>query len=253
MSSNVQINDFTVSPVQIGEETLSVYRIGSGPDLVLMHELPGMTPQCVTLARMLAGAGFAIHMPLFFGKPGDDSPIMFAAQICLRRQMFLFANGGGSPIVKWLRAYCSRIINRNGGKGVGVIGMCLSGNFAISLLAEASVLASVSCQPALPLGFRKASRSSLGVTKVDLDRAKRRNAAGNSLFCLRFTNDCLSPPERFAAIKECFKTNFHELQIDFSPGNPHGISPRAHAVLTRDFCARTGIPLALHSTMSLNS
>jgi dienelactone hydrolase len=183
--------------------------------------------------------------PFFFGEPGDDNPKWFSVEICVRREICLFAKGGGSPIVEWLRAFGMRLLALNGRKGIGVIGMCLSGNFAISLLADEFVLASVSSQPALPLGLTLASRKAIAVADSDLQQAKARNVSGASLMCLRFSNDRISPPERFQTIATTFAANFVPIIINSSPGNPDGISPKAHSVLTGDLCDKHGHPTRL--------
>jgi dienelactone hydrolase len=87
-----------------GGITHTVYRRGTGRRAVLlMHELPGMTPACIGYANELADT-FTVFMPLLFGAPNDDKGVAFIPQLCISREFNLFANGGGSPVVNWLRA-----------------------------------------------------------------------------------------------------------------------------------------------------
>jgi dienelactone hydrolase len=235
------LDDFSVAEFASGGVSHRVYRKGAGPDVLLMHELPGMTPQFIGLARTIAEAGFTVHLPLFFGEPGERHTVLFLARLCISREFRLFAQRGGSPIVDWLRAYGREIFAKNGGKGIGVIGLCLTGNFAITLLADTFTLAPVAGEPSLPFGITAAARASMAVSDDDLARAQARNKAGVPLMCLRFSNDSISPPERFAAIAAAFAANFEGIVIP-SPDAGWGIPANAHAVLTENFSDADGHP-----------
>jgi dienelactone hydrolase len=235
------VDDFSVLEFAADGVSHRVYRKGSGPDVLLMHELPGMTPQFIKLAQTVSDAGFTVHLPLFFGEPGDNHSALFLAQLCISREFCLLAQRGGSPIVDWLRAYGREIFAKNGGKGIGVVGLCLTGNFAIALLADPFTLAPVAGEPSLPFGINAAARASLAVTDDELAHAQVRNKAGVSLMCLRFSNDGISPPERFAAIEAAFAPNFEGIVIQ-SPDARWGIPANAHSVLTEDFSDADGHP-----------
>jgi dienelactone hydrolase len=237
-----------VSPVGFTEFVFSdgdiehgVFRNGDGPGVVLMHELPGMTEACIGLAEEIARE-FTVYLPLMFGKPGDYAPLRFLAKLCINREFRLFANRGGSPIANWMRALCRKVHSECGGPGVGVIGMCLSGNFAISLMAEPAVLAPIASQPSLPLGLSERSRSALGITPIEMRAATTRAESGTTLLGLRFSDDKLCPRERFGTLRQTFGPAFMEIEIDSSKGNRWGIRPNAHSVLTDDFVDETGHP-----------
>jgi dienelactone hydrolase len=235
------LDDFSVAEFASGGVSHRVYRKGAGPDVLLIHELPGMTPQFIGLARTIDEAGFTVHLPLFFGEPGERHTVLFLARLCISREFRLFAQRGGSPIVDWLRAYGREIFAKNGGKGIGVIGLCLTGNFAITLLADTFTLAPVAGDPSLPFGITAAARVSMAVSDDDLARAQARNKAGVPLMCLRFSNDSISPPERFAAIAAAFAANFEGIVIP-SPDAGWGVPANAHAVLTENFSDADGHP-----------
>jgi dienelactone hydrolase len=238
----MQIADFSETEFTAGKITHKIYSKGTGPDVLLMHELPGMTPECIRLGSTLADAGFAVHLPLLFGEPGDNRTLWFGVGICIRREINLFLRSGNSALLEWLRAWCRSRQNGDRNTGIGVIGLCLTGNFAISLLADANVLAPVASEPALPFGLGRTARSCIGVSDDDLALGKTRNATGVPLMCLRFSNDRLSPRARFAAIQEAYPIGFRGIEIDSSAGNPNGISSRAHSVLTEDFRDQAGHP-----------
>src|SRR5262249_39059452 len=135
LEDNMPIPGFDEFAFTDADITHVVFRKGAGPGVVLMHELPGLTQECIRLAEAISDDGFTVHLPLLFGDPGDHHPVQFLAQLCVSHEFAIFAAGGGSPVVTWLRALCRRAKADCGGPGVGVIGLCLTGNFAISLMA----------------------------------------------------------------------------------------------------------------------
>lgn len=234
------IQEFASFDFASGDISHRVFRKGEGPGVLIVHELPGMTAACISLAEAVANSGFCVHLPLLFGTPGDDRWIAFTAKLCISREFHIFSKKGGSPVVEWLRALCRKIKADCGGPGVGAIGLCLSGNFAIALMADDSVLAPVASEPALPLfSITKSAKAAIAVTDVELDRAQTRSINGVPLMCLRFSNDHLSPPERFEAIRNAFGPSFLGIVIA-SPDADHRISARAHSVLTKDFVDEPG-------------
>jgi len=218
-----------------------VFRAGAGPGVVLMHELPGMTEACIDFAAEVARE-FTVYLPLMFGKPGDYAPLRCLARLCISREFSLFANRGGSPIADWMRALCRNVHLECGGPGVGLIGMCLSGNFAISLMGDPAVLAPVASQPSLPFGLSKRSRSALGITAAEMSAAAVRAKSGVTLLGLRFSDDVFCPRDRFATLRRTLGPAFKEIEIDSSKGNRWGIRAHSHSVLTEDFVDETGHP-----------
>lgn len=216
-----------------------VYCTGGGPAVLLLHELPGMTEACIGWARELAERGFRVYLPLLFGAPRDNHSARHFLKLCISREFRLFARGGGSPIAEWLRGLCRHIRERQGVDGLGVIGMCLTGNFAIGLIADEAVLAAVSSQPSLPMLWAK---SSLALSPQQLAAAQKRSAGGVPLMCLRFSNDSISPSQKFEAIRKAFAGNFKPYVISSQPGNDAGIDADAHSVLTHPCADRDGHP-----------
>lgn len=223
-----------------------VYRAGEGPAVVVMHEVPGITPAVAGFARRLARAGFSVYMPVLFGTPGRDYGPLYGAEAmvraCISREFRLFAAGGASPVTDWLRALCRHAHAEQGGVGVGAIGMCISGNFALSLMVDDAVMAPVLSQPSLPVGKTRAQRRGLHVSADQLAVIRRRAAEGVGVLGLRFTHDPLCPPERFARLREELGEGFEGIEIDSGPGNPHGIRRLAHSVVTRDLVDAEGHP-----------
>jgi dienelactone hydrolase len=226
--------------------TRAVYRRGAGPGVVIMHEIPGITPEVAAFAVRVADAGFTVLVPHLFGTPGKAFSIPYVAQqfarACVSREFHVLASRGASPITTWLRALCRDLHAELGGKGVGALGMCLTGNFALALMVEPSVMAPVLSQPSLPFGLGRERRAGLHLSDEDLVTVKERVAAGCPVLGLRFTADPLLPPERFARLREELGAGFEAVEIDSSRGNAHGIKRIAHSVLTMDLVDREGHP-----------
>jgi len=206
-----------------------VFYKGSGAGILLMHELPGMVRECVALADYLASKGYTVFLPLLFGGANvrftQARTALHVAQICVRREILLFGRDEDSPIASWLRALAQEIRRRRPeGRGIGVIGMCLTGGFAINLMIEDVVVAPVACQPSLPLTTFGAPADALGVSPATLRAAVARSASV-PLQCYRFAGDTISPVERFTRLQREFGTGLDGHQL---PGADH-------SVLTIDF------------------
>lgn len=228
------------------DATRTVYRRGRGPAVVVMHEIPGITPEVACFARRVADEGFTVFLPHLFGTPGKplSTGYMLGQMVaaCVSREFRVLACNQSSPITDWLRALCRRAHAECGGPGVGAIGMCLTGNFALSLMVDESVMAPVLSQPSLPFPITAAHRAALHVSPQDLSIARRRAEAGCRVLGLRFTADPACPAERFASLRSEFGSAFEGIEIDSSPGNPHGIKRTAHSVVTKDLVDVEGHP-----------
>jgi dienelactone hydrolase len=227
-------------------DTRAVYRTGSGPAVIVMSEIPGITPNVARFARFVADAGFTAVMPHVFGDDGRDVSNGYAAgslaRACISREFTVLALGKTSPITTWLRALATHEHGRCGGPGVGAVGMCFTGGFALGMMVDDVVLAPVLSQPSLPFPVSKAHRRSIGVSEADTRRIQERALAGTCVLGLRFTGDKLSPPERFEHLRELLGDAFVAVELDSSPGNPHGHRKTAHSVLTEDLDDRPGTP-----------
>lgn len=219
-----------------------VFRRGQGPGVVLIHELPGMTQECIRLAERIAASDFRVYMPLLFGQPGERASNKNFARVCISREFRAFAARRSSPVVDWLRALARRAHEECGGPGVGAIGMCLTGNFALGLMVDEILLAPVASQPSLPLSFIGRGKHELAIEPEKLARVKERASQGTRLLGLRFSGDTVCPAERFARLREELGSAFEAIEIDSSEGNPHGIDPRSHSVLTGQLVDQEGHP-----------
>lgn len=223
-----------------------MYRRGEGPAVVIMHEIPGITPQVAEFARRVAEAGFTAYLPHMFGTPGKPISTLYLAgelaRACISREFSVLARGEASPITNWLRALCRRAHADCGGPGVGAVGMCLTGNFALALMVDETVMAPVLSQPSLPFPITAAHRAALHISDEQLAVVKKRVRLGCGVLGLRFSNDASCPAERFKTLERELGKGFEGIVIDSSPGNPYGIPKSAHSVLTTDLVDREGHP-----------
>jgi len=224
----------------------TVYRRGTGPAVVVMHEIPGITPPVAAFATRVAEAGFSVRLPHLFGTPGRPLSAGYAlgqmARACVSREFHVLASHASSPITDWLRALCRKAHAECGGPGVGAIGMCLTGNFALALMVDESVMAPVLSQPSLPFGFTAAQRAALHLSPEGLEVVKRRAAGGCGVLGLRFTHDPFCTKARFDTLRRELGAGFEAIEIDSGPGNAHGIPRTAHSVVTNDLVDEAGHP-----------
>ena len=218
-----------------GRWSRTVFRRGSGPAVIIMHEIPGLHPQVVRFADRVAAAGMTVFLPSLFGKPGKPVSRPYAigsmlVNICIRREFNVWANNRSSPIVDWLRALARKAHAECGGAGVGAVGMCFTGGFALAMMTEPSVVAPVLSQPSMPIGKKGAAL--IDASPQEIACAKQRFEAEDlSLLGLRFKSDAFVPDARFEALKAEFGDRFEAVELEDKDALPNtGMPP--HSVLT---------------------
>lgn len=240
------LDGFTTTEFTSGGQTRTVYRRGSGPGVLIMHEIPGIHPDVVRFANIVADAGFSVAMPSMFGTPNKPFSNGYAAaeivRACISREFLVLASHKASPITDWLRELARALHAECGGPGVGAIGMCLTGNFALALMIDPCLMAPVLSQPSLPFPFGAERKAALHISPEQLAIVKERAAAGCKVLGLRFTEDPTCPGDRFATLKRELGDGFEAIEIDSRPGNPWGIPKTAHSVVTKDLVDQEGHP-----------
>lgn len=241
------LDGFTESTFTNDCVTHPVYRGGSGPGVVVVHEVPGITPLVADFGRRVVDAGFTVAMPSLFGEPGRamSGPYIMKSitGACVSREFATWALNRTSPVVAWLRALARNLHEQAGGPGVGAVGMCLTGGFALAMAVDDDMLAPVLSQPSLPFPLGKQHSRALGLSDADLARVKDR--ADRDDLCvlgLRFSEDRDVPDARWARYHDVLGDNFIGVDIDSSAGNPHGIKRSAHSVLTEHLVDEPGHP-----------
>ena len=240
------IAGFEQIPFRLEGETRTVYRSGEGPAVIVMSEVPGITPQVARFAQRVADAGFTVFMPQLFGTPLQPlSPASVAktlARVCISREFRLLAAHQSSPIVDWLRALARQVHGECGGPGVGAVGMCLTGNFALAMMLDAPVIAPVLSQPSLPGGLSFEQRSGLHASKLELAAAHEKiKQQGARILGLRFIGDPMCRGERFERLRQEFGDAFEGIEIEDKHANPRAMKP-AHSVVTTHLIDKEGEP-----------
>jgi dienelactone hydrolase len=242
----VPLAGFEESSFQHDGKSRPLFRRGRGPGVVIVHEVPGITPAVAEFGRRVADAGFSAVLPQLFGTPGKDYSAGYIleglARACISREFHVLAARRSSPIMDWLRALCRSVHAECGGPGVGFVGMCLTGNFALAAMLDEAVMAPVLSQPSLPFPLTSAQRHGLHVSDEELAAVRKRAAAGCGVLGLRFTGDPMVPAARFERLRRELGPGFEAIEIDSTPGNAHGIPRTAHSVLTKDLVDREGHP-----------
>jgi dienelactone hydrolase len=236
-----------VAPFTGGGYTHDVYRKGAGPGVVLIPELPGIHPGVLGLGNHLVDNGFTVAIPSLFGEPGRPVTAGYAtatiARACVAKEFAAFATNKQRPVSLFLRARARDLNASTPGKGVGVIGQCFNGGFALAGAVDDSVLAPVLNQPSAPAPLGLARRRDPGLSESELTTVADRCA--NDGLCamgLRFSEDKMAPRERFATLKERLGDAFEVIEIDSRPGNEGGFAKSAHSVLTDEVREIDGQP-----------
>jgi dienelactone hydrolase len=169
------------------------FRKGSGPGVVVIHEMPGMTPQMIRFGGEVVAAGFTVVMPVLFGTPaarmGPTSMAKVWPRVCVSNEFTKLATGETTPVAGWLRSLARELHAEVGGPGVGAIGMCFTGGFALAMMVDTSVVAPVLAQPSTPFAVTPKRSRDLNLSPEDLAAVKARAAAGCQVLGLRYESD----------------------------------------------------------------
>jgi hypothetical protein len=241
-----RLTDFTTfSYVHDGHER-TVYRKGEGAAVVIMHEVPGISAEVARFARKVVDAGFTVFMPRLFGPVGAKTTelnrVAQLAKLCISREFHVLAENRSSPIVDWLRALARRAFDEVGGRGVGAVGMCVTGNFALTLTLDPWVVAPVMAHPSFPLPITRAKAAALHATPETLANARRRiGEEGLAVLGIRFHGDVLfCRAARFQTLRRELGEGFEGLELPAASAKPHPEPP--HSVLTIGLVDREGEP-----------
>jgi len=231
------------------------WRLGDGPAVIVIAEIPGITPLVLSFARRVAAEGMSVALPHLFGDDGREPKGSYLlgsfARACVSREFTVLATGKSSPVVEWLRELARAEHARAGGPGVGVVGMCFTGGFALAMMAGAPVVAPVLSQPSLPFSIGARRAADLGCSATELAAIHAKVSDGAQVLGLRFTGDPAVKAARFESLRRELGDAFLAVEIDSSPGNQFGHRKGAHSVLTEDLVDRVGSPTmaALHRVL----
>ncbi|NRF68182.1 dienelactone hydrolase family protein [Aquincola sp. S2] len=221
MNQDDPLDDFEPRDITLDGVSKRVHVAGRGPGVIVMTEMPGISPQVARFARWVRDAGFTVWMPSLFGRDGavpqaGEGGAVFK-RVCVSAEFRAFAADRASPVTQWLRALARFAHGECGGPGVGAIGMCFSGNFALSMMLEPTVLAPVLSQPSLPLDQPAALESppdELAAVRARLERDDL------TVLAYRFEGDRICTAQRFAAYSEALGPRFVARVLPDDAANP---------------------------------
>jgi dienelactone hydrolase len=206
--------------------THDTYRKGSGPLVVVVHEVPGITPKVAAFAEEVVSAGFTVVMPDLVGTPGKEMSNGYAmfslAKVCVSKEFTAMAQNKTSPIIGWLRALGRSLHQEIGGKGIGAVGMCFSGGFALGMMLDDHMLAPVLSQPSLPFPMGAKRAADLNLSPDDALVVKRRADEGCQVLGLRYTGDRLVGT-RFDSLRELLGDAFIAIELPSSKKTDHSV------------------------------
>ena len=209
MKQDDPLEDFKRREIALDGVAKAVYVAGAGPAVIVMTEMPGISPHVARFARWVRDAGFTVYMPSLFGRDGavpeEEEGIAVFQRACVSAEFRAFAANESSPVTQWLRALARFAHGECGGPGVGAIGMCFTGNFALTMMLEPSMLAPVLSQPSLPLNNPAGIEIAPDEVKAVRERLERDDL---TVMAYRFEGDKFCMAQRFAAYSEALGDRF---------------------------------------------
>ena len=221
ITSNDELADFDRQSFSFDGIEKNVYVSGVGPAVLVMSEMPGISPQVVRFSRWVRDAGLTVYIPSLFGQdgvtPSVDEALAVFKRTCISAEFRAIEEGGTSPVIRWLRQLAHHAHERCGGPGVGAVGMCFTGNFALSLMLEAPTIAPVVCQPSQPLD----KPGAIGIGTRDLVAVRHRLEAEDlTVLAFRFAGDRWCTAQRFAAYSRALGPRFVNRVLPDSAAHP---------------------------------
>ena len=243
------LEDFAPRSITVDGVTKVVHVAGSGPAVIVMTEMPGISPHVARFARWVRDAGFTVYMPSLFGRDGavagtEEGTAVFR-RACVSAEFRAFAARESSPVTGWLRSLARLAHAECGGPGVGAIGMCFTGNFALTMMLEPAMLAPVLSQPSLPLD----DPAGLEIAPDELAAIRRRMEREDlTALAYRFAGDRFCTAQRFAAYAAALGDRFVPRVLPDSAANPDTppffaeVVASPHSVVTAHLIDEAGQP-----------
>ena len=206
--------------------TFPTYRRGGGPAVIVVHEVPGITPLVAKFANEVVDRGFTVVMPSLVGTPGKEPTVLYGfvsmAKICIAKEFTTMAMHKTSPVIAWLRALARNVHAEVGGPGVGAVGMCYSGGFALGMMVDELMIAPVLSQPSMPFPVGKQRGADLNLSPDDEATVVQRAQQGCQVLGLRFADDSFVG-DRFATLREKLGDAFIAIELPSAKKTDHSV------------------------------
>jgi dienelactone hydrolase len=249
MNGDDPLDDFDPREIACEGVTKVVQVAGDGPAVIVMTEMPGISPHVARFSRWVRDAGFTVYMPSLFGRdgavPGAEEGAAVFQRACVSAEFRAFAKNESSPVTQWLRSLARLAHGECGGPGVGAIGMCFTGNFALTMMLEPAMLAPVLSQPALPLD----DPAGIEMSKEELAAVRERLERDDlTVMAYRFEGDRFCRAQRFAAYREALGDRFVGRVLPDSAANAdtppffEQVVASPHSVVTAHLIDEAGQP-----------
>jgi dienelactone hydrolase len=249
MNEDDPLDDFDPRTITLDGIAKVVHVTGAGPAVIVMTEMPGISPHVARFSRWVRDAGFTVYMPSLFGRdgavPNVEEGIAVFQRACVSAEFRALAANKSSPVTQWLRSLARLAHEQCGGPGVGAIGMCFTGNFALTMMLEPAMLAPVLAEPTLPLD----DPAGLEIAPEELaavhERLEREDL---TVLAYRFQGDRFCRAERFAAYSEALGDRFVGRVLPDSAANPDtapffkDVVASPHSVVTAHLIDEAGQP-----------
>jgi dienelactone hydrolase len=249
MTEDDPLDDFDPRTITLDGVAKVVHVTGSGPAVIVMTEMPGISPHVARFSRWVRDAGFTVYMPSLFGRdgavPNVEEGVAVFQRACVSAEFRALAANKSSPVTQWLRSLARLAHEQCGGPGVGAIGMCFTGNFALTMMLEPAMLAPVLAEPTLPLD----DPAGLEIAPEELAAVRQRLEREDlTVLAYRFQGDRFCRAERFAAYSEALGDRFLGRVLPDSAANPDtapffkDVVASPHSVVTAHLIDEAGQP-----------
>lgn len=249
MNEDDSLEDFDHREITLDGVTKKMHVAGTGPAVIVMTEMPGISPQVARFSRWVRDAGFTVYMPSLFGRDGAVPTVEEGTAIfqrgCVSAEFRAFAANESSPVTQWLRSLARLAHAECGGPGVGAIGMCFTGNFALTMMLEPVMLAPVLSQPSLPLD----DPAGVEISPDELAAVRQRLERDDlTVMAYRFQGDKFCRAQRFATYSAALGDRFIGRVLPDSAANPDPppffaqVVASPHSVVTAHLIDEAGQP-----------
>lgn len=243
------LEDFERRSISINESPKTVFTAGHGPAVIVLSEMPGISPHVARFARWVRDAGFTVYMPSLFGRDGAaasaEEAVTVFKRTCISAEFQALGADKPTPVTIWLRGLARQAHHECGGPGVGAIGMCFTGNFSLSMVLDAPTIAPVVCQPSQPLN----EPAGIGLPQGELAEIRKKLEDQDlTVLAYRFEGDNWCRAQRFAAYAQALGPRFVARVLPDSAAHPEPppffkqVVASPHSVVTAHLIDEAGQP-----------